>query len=99
VKEKFKPQPQTHTPPQQLKVLPKLPPPQKKEIPKFTRKCPNDCEGPLCSPHYEYTSPAGLLAEGLFQRSRAVLRARFLSYGSGFGRGGVIFVFIIFMVE
>jgi len=36
----------------------KLPPPQKKEIPKFTKKCPNDCEGPLCSPHCEYTCAA-----------------------------------------
>jgi len=36
----------------------KLPPPQKKEIPKFTRKCLNDCEGPLCSPHCECTCAA-----------------------------------------
>jgi len=36
----------------------KLPPPQKKEIPKLTKKCPNDCEGPLCSPHCEYTCAA-----------------------------------------
>ncbi|KAH8393138.1 hypothetical protein KR200_006747, partial [Drosophila serrata] len=36
----------------------KLSPPEEIEIPKLKKKCPNDCEGPLFTPHCDYTCAA-----------------------------------------
>jgi len=47
-----------HVVPNIAKTIKTLAPPENVAIPKLKKTCPDDCEGPMYSPHCEYTCAA-----------------------------------------